>query len=120
MNKKELKRSVFCGVLVIVVGCLLWLFGPSTHDARLERESNKKARSTKVVKSKRNSRFYVIEQNSKELGLYDVALKVYIAVDKKTRVQYLVIGSDMSYKGGITPLINEDGKPILYEGELPK
>ena len=36
-----------------------------------------------------------------------------VFVDKETMVQYFV-----NYHGGITPLIDENGKPLLYEGEL--
>lgn len=36
----------------------------------------------------------------------------FIMYDKETKVQYFV------FKGGITPLLNSEGKPILYlEGE---
>ena len=36
----------------------------------------------------------------------------FIMYDKKTKVQYFV------FEGGITPLLNQEGKPILYlEGE---
>ena len=36
----------------------------------------------------------------------------FIMYDKQTKVQYFV------FKGGITPLLNQEGKPILYlEGE---
>jgi hypothetical protein len=36
-----------------------------------------------------------------------------VFVDKETRVQYFV-----NYHGAITPLIDENGNPLLYEGEL--
>ena len=36
----------------------------------------------------------------------------FIIYDKQTKVQYFV------FEGGITPLLNQEGKPILYlEGE---
>lgn len=35
--------------------------------------------------------------------------------DKKTKVMYLV--SDIYKGGGITVLVDRDGKPLLYEGE---
>lgn len=38
-----------------------------------------------------------------------------IYYDKKTKVMYLV--STMYDGGGITVLVNKDGKPLLYEGE---
>lgn len=39
-----------------------------------------------------------------------------ILVDKETRVQYLYRGA--GYGGGMTVLVDSDGKPLLYEGEL--
>lgn len=38
-----------------------------------------------------------------------------IYYDKKTKVMYLV--SDIYKGGGITVLVDRDGKPLLYEGE---
>lgn len=38
-----------------------------------------------------------------------------IYYDKKTKVMYLV--SDIYKGGGITVLVDKDGKPLLYEGE---
>lgn len=39
----------------------------------------------------------------------------YILADKETKVQYLVYA--IGYKGGITILLDENGKPLLYESE---
>jgi hypothetical protein len=44
---------------------------------------------------------------------YNKSYSSGVFVDKETRVQYFV-----NYHGGITPLIDENGKPLLYEGEL--
>lgn len=38
-----------------------------------------------------------------------------IYYDKKTKVMYLI--SDIYKGGGITVLVDKDGKPLLYEGE---
>lgn len=38
-----------------------------------------------------------------------------IYYDKETKVMYLV--SDIYKGGGITVLVDKDGKPLLYEGE---
>ena len=38
-----------------------------------------------------------------------------IIVDKTTNVQYLFFKS--GYGGGLTPLLNADGTPLLYGGE---
>ena len=37
----------------------------------------------------------------------------YVLVNKETRVMYLT-----QYKGGMTVMVNADGSPMLYEGEL--
>lgn len=47
-----------------------------------------------------------------------VKYKWKILVDKETRVMYAV--SDGGYnRGNFTVLINADGTPLLYDGELP-
>ncbi|UOB21617.1 DUF6440 family protein [Macrococcus armenti] len=38
----------------------------------------------------------------------------YIVVDEQTGVQYLF--SAMGYSGGMTVLVDKDGKPILADG----
>ncbi len=40
----------------------------------------------------------------------------YIWVDRETRVQYLV--TSISQGGGVTPLLDAEGKPLLYTGPL--
>ena len=35
----------------------------------------------------------------------------FIAYDKETKVEYFV------FEGGLTVLVDKDGKPLLYEGE---
>lgn len=40
----------------------------------------------------------------------------HIYVDKETRVQYLFVRE--GYGGGLTVLVDADGKPILYEGSF--
>lgn len=37
-----------------------------------------------------------------------------IVYDKNTKVEYLII--KLGYGKGITPLLDSDGKPLLYEG----
>ena len=39
-----------------------------------------------------------------------------ILVDKETRVMYLY--NTTSYQGGLTAILNSDGTPMLWEGEL--
>lgn len=51
-------------------------------------------------------RFYIIN--------YSDDASVYI--DKETRVMYLFVKA--YYKGGLTVMLNPDGTPMLWEGEL--
>lgn len=53
-----------------------------------------------------NERFVIIQQESYGKVMYD----------KETKVEYFMFGG---YKigGGITVLVDKDGKPLLYEGE---
>ena len=39
-----------------------------------------------------------------------------IYVDKETGVEYW-FHQETAYKGGLTPILNKDGKPIIYQGE---
>ena len=39
-----------------------------------------------------------------------------IFVDKNTRVMYLY--NTTNYQGGLTVMLDADGKPLIYEGEL--
>lgn len=54
--------------------------------------------------------FIIVSKADMRLGEY------YLLVDKETRVQYLMNSS--SYTSGITVLVDADGKPILYEGDV--
>lgn len=40
----------------------------------------------------------------------------FILVEKKTRVMYLFV--KYGYGAGLTVMVDEEGKPMLYEGEL--
>ena len=46
---------------------------------------------------------------------YDWGDTFGVIVDRKTRVQYLSFGDY-----GLTPYIDAEGKPILYEGKIPE
>ena len=59
-----------------------------------------------------SNRFILLEEQ--ELAICD---HVYILCDRETRVMYLItyLGGN---GGGLTVMIDENGKPLLYEGEL--
>ena len=59
---------------------------------------------------KKDNRFEIVEHEGsqlKESGL------VQVIVDKETGVNYLFHCS--GYAGGLTPLLNKDGKPVVSE-----
>ena len=58
--------------------------------------------------SKKNNRFEISEKEGSSLK--DAGL-VQIIVDKQTGVNYLWVKS--GYSGGLTPLLDEEGKPII-------
>ncbi|WP_155287492.1 DUF6440 family protein [Lacticaseibacillus zhaodongensis] len=47
--------------------------------------------------------------------------RLNVIVDRKTRVQYIVFNGYMGTVNGsgVTVLVDQDGKPLLYSGELP-
>lgn len=40
-----------------------------------------------------------------------------IYVDKETGVEYWWHSDNGGYQAGLTPILNKDGKPIIYQGE---
>ena len=42
-----------------------------------------------------------------------------ILVDINERTQYLIIGTMSHYGNGIELLVDSEGKPLLYKGEIP-
>jgi len=56
----------------------------------------------------KSKRFAFVKEEECSLGLGSNA---EIIVDKKTGVNYLYVGS--GYGGGLTPLLDRDGKPIV-------
>lgn len=54
------------------------------------------------------SRFVIMEREGSEL-----TQKLKVIVDRETGVNYLFTAS--GYAGGLTPLLNRDGKPIVTD-----
>ena len=50
------------------------------------------------------------------LDKHNTSTTEQIIIDKDTRVMYL--WCENSYKGGLTVMLNPEGKPLLYEGDL--
>ena len=55
-------------------------------------------------------RFKLVEDSGKSSDGY------FILVDKETRVMYLFV--KYGYGAGLEVMVDEEGKPMLYEGEL--
>lgn len=58
----------------------------------------------------KSERFQFIKKDSGSLG---IGSTVEILVDRKTGVNYLYVGS--GYGGGLTPLLDQEGKPIVTD-----
>ena len=65
--------------------------------------------NVKEIKEIKEDRFIVVEKYTNTN-----TNTFYILVDKETKVCYL----QSNYWGGLTVLVDENGKPILYEGEI--
>lgn len=70
------------------------------------------AQKSKDYKEQQQTRFIIIERYKDGV----ISDDYIIIVDKQTRIMYLkYVGA---YRGGITPLLDENGNPQRYEGEL--
>lgn len=81
---------------------------PNCHGSNTHKKNNKNNKEKKIINKKISleDRFVEIE--------WCFRWKIY--VDKKTRVQYLY--NHCKEEKGMTVLLDENGKPLLYEGEL--
>ena len=67
-------------------------------------------RNNKVIKTTElDSRFKIIKDTNDGFGYCD------IIVDTETGVMYLFRGA--GYRGGLTVMVDADGKPLIYEGD---
>ena len=81
--------TIIIGFLIFITVAIILIF----DNQEIEKESEENIPEDRFVK---------IEEWSNNFIMYD----------KQTKVQYFV------FEGGITPLLNQEGKPILYlEGE---
>ena len=66
---------------------------------------------------------YVLQENARFVYVSEYTInekeEFKILVDKETRVMYLYYeGYSGHYYAGLTVMLNADGTPMLYEGEL--
>lgn len=87
----NMKKKLFCLLLIFILPILL-LSG-----------CDKKAGNS-------TSELVAISYENTDIGF------TIIFVHKKTKVMYLFVKS--GYGGGLTVMLDSDGKPLLYKGEL--
>jgi len=65
-----------------------------------------------------NSRFKIISKETIDDGTLN-GLEISILVDKETRVMYMyTVKYQSGYGTALEILVDKDGKPLLYEGDL--
>lgn len=92
-----MKKKIFCFLLLLVMPIIL-LFGCALDNAQTS-EIGKEYIVGNVI--------LVKVEKGKDFDLF---------VDKNTKVIYIY--NKTSYQGGLTAMLNADGTPMLWEGEL--
>ena len=87
-----MKKKLFCLLMILVLPVCLLFTGCSSD-----------------IESKQTENHLMVCIDDFMIGGYGV----FILVHKETRVMYLAY-----CKGGTTVMLDEDGKPLTYEGEL--
>lgn len=64
-----------------------------------------------------DARFIIIDEEAIVRPGFIGSSRVYIMVDKNTKIMYL-FSDDSKYFSGLSPLYDEDGKPMKYTGDL--
>lgn len=100
-----MKKKIFCLLLILILPICLMFSGCS-----------KNPKSDNYFTEKNNR--FVFVKNYTDNG----KVNFKILVDKETRVMYLYYIYEKSmkydYKTGLTVMVDSDGKPLIYEGEL--
>jgi ABC-type oligopeptide transport system substrate-binding subunit len=84
---------------VVLLVALLLIFGALSGCSKNASETS----------TENDSRFYYLKDTNSGLS-YNM-----IIVDKETGVMYLFHGA--GYKGGLTTMVDAEGKPLIYDGE---
>lgn len=91
-----MKKTLCIFVITVILVCILCACDNVTYNEDTDSD----------VVTVPQARFYQIRYSN----------KTKVIIDVETRVQYLY--HDSGYDGGMTVLLDQDGKPLLYEGEL--
>ena len=92
-----MKKIILCILLVFILPICMLFTGCGTPKA-------------KEYEQVSNDRFVIIKEYRSGEEFY------IILVDKETKVLYLRFTS--YYRAGITVMVDSDGNPLLYEGEI--
>lgn len=92
-----MKKKIFCLLLLLIMPIIL-LFGCASDNAQTS-EIGKEYIVGNVI--------LVKVEKGEDFDLF---------VDKNTKVIYIY--NKTSYQGGLTAMLNADGTPMLWEGEL--
>lgn len=87
-----MRKKIFCLLLILLLPVCLLFAGCGNAEKNYSKESM----------------FVVVESLN-----IDCNCIIYIVVNKDTKVMYMT-----QYKGGTTVMLNADGTPMLWEGEL--
>ena len=86
----------FLAIILLIMVCCFMFIGCS--------------RKNEVIKTTElDSRFKIIKDTNDEYGYFN------IIVDTETGVMYLFRGA--GYRGGLTVMVDTDGKPLIYKGD---
>lgn len=88
-------KRVLAVILLIMICCFMFVGCGRKNDVTTTTELDR--------------RFKIIRDTNDGLGYCD------IIVDTETGVMYLFRGA--GYRGGLTVMVDADGKPLIYEGD---
>lgn len=109
--KEDNKKAIKCILLIISICAIITFIAVGLYVAC---DHNSNTDSAENIKS---DRFITVYSQGSGYSLN----RISIYVDSKTRVQYLQSDYNRIDGGiGLTPLLDADGKPMLYDGELPE
>lgn len=98
-----MKKKLFCLLLILVLPVCLLFTGCGTKSENYQDNSSE--------------RFVIIEKIQDNFQDTDGnPVSFYIIVDKETKIMYFMVSGN--YRFCMETMVDSDGKPLLYEGEL--
>ena len=98
-----MKKKILIILLALIIPICLLFAGCGTKHKNYQDNSS--------------DRFIILEKVQDEFEDIDgITIDIYIVVDKETRIMYFYYSGFESI--GFETMLDKDGKPLLYEGEL--